>query len=401
MKNLQQKVSIIGQGYVGFPLAIILANSHFKVIGYDKSLDLVKDINNGSSHIEDIKHDQVRKVLKNGNYIATANYIDMQKSSIFIVCVPTPLDQDQKPDLSFLFDAISVISKILEKGNLVIIESTVAPGTTRKIILPKLMNLTGLSESEFHLSFSPERIDPLNPLWNIKNTPKLVSGYTLEALQLSVDFYSNFIDHVVKVNSLEIAETSKLLENTYRLINISFINEMYMFCNQIGIDIHEVINAASTKPYGFTPFYPSIGIGGHCIPVDPVYLAEKFREVNITPKFIDLALQINTEMPVFIVNKAENLLGQLSGKRILVIGISYKPNVADARETPVKKLIDVLTAKGAHVWWHDDLVKVWNGEKSVPLSPNYDLLIVNSRHDYIDLDLLRNIPLISVAQLNK
>jgi UDP-N-acetyl-D-glucosamine dehydrogenase len=380
---------------------VLLANSNFKVVGYDSNLKLVKNINTGLSHIEDISNDQIGEIVRHQSYKATSNYQDMRKSAIYIVCVPTPLNKDKKPDLSYLLDAVDKIAEIIQKGDLVIIESTVAPGTTRNIVLPKLVELSGLSETEFNLSFSPERIDPLNGLWNIKNTPKVVSGYSKSALEIAAEFYSKFIEQVVKVNSLEVAETSKLLENTYRLINISFINEIYMFCDSLNIDIEDVIKAAATKPYGFNAFYPSIGIGGHCIPVDPVYLAEKFREFSITPKFIDLALEINANMPNFIAHKAQNILGNLTGKQIMIIGVAYKPNVADTRETPVKKLIEILKQEGAKVFWHDDLVKEWNGEKSIPITSNCDLAIIHSFHEYINLNNLDEIPIISTSRLHR
>jgi len=399
--SAKTQVSIIGQGYVGFPLAVLLANSNFKVVGYDSNLKLVRNINVGLSHVEDISNDQISEIVQHQSYRATSNYQDMKKSAIYIVCVPTPLNNYKKPDLSYLLDAVDKIAEIIQKGDLVIIESTVAPGTTRNIVLPKLVELSGLSETDFNLSFSPERIDPLNGLWNIKNTPKVVSGYSKSALEVAAEFYSKFIEQVVKVDSLEVAETSKLLENTYRLINISFVNEIYMFCDSLNIDIEDVIKAAATKPYGFNAFYPSIGIGGHCIPVDPVYLAEKFRESGLTPKFIDLALEINANMPNFIAHKAQNILGNLTGKQIMIIGVAYKPNVADTRETPVKKLIEILKQEGAKVFWHDDLVKEWNGEKSIPITSNCDLAIIHSYHEYINLNNLDEIPIISTSRLHR
>ena len=401
MTKTQIKVAIIGQGYVGFPLALLLANSKFNVIGYDTNQELVNRINTGSSHIEGIATQELIRVLQSKRYKASSDYSDMKESSIYIVCVPTPLDQNGKPDLSFLLDAINKIGKCLQKDNLVIIESTIAPGTTRNIVLPKLVEYSGLSETQFNLSFSPERIDPLNKSWNITNTPKVVSGYTDEALNVAANFYSNFIDEIVKVKSLEIAETSKLLENTYRLINISFINEMYMFCEASGVDTQDVIKAAATKPYGFTAFSPSIGIGGHCIPVDPVYLAEKFREFNLVPNFINLALEINAKMSEFIISKAIKRVGSLKGKQVLVIGVAYKPNVSDTRETPAKKLIEGLRREGAEVFWHDNLVGNWNGEKSAPLNDSYDLAILNSFHDYLNLGALKDVPLISMSSISK
>jgi UDP-N-acetyl-D-glucosamine dehydrogenase len=235
----------------------------------------------------------------------------------------------------------------------------------------------------------------MNLHWKIKNTPKIVAGMTSEAKNLAVKFYSEFIDEVIECESIEVAETAKLLENSFRFINISFINELSIFCQKLGINLNEVVNAAATKPYGFMPFYPSIGIGGHCIPVDPLYLANKAREIGAPTRFIDLADQINQEMPGYFVGRSEEKIGGLKGKKVLVIGVSYKPNVADVRETPVEALILGLKNKGAEVFWHDDLVKEWNAEKSVALSNEYDLAIIATPHDYLDLSKLGNVPILN------
>jgi UDP-N-acetyl-D-glucosamine dehydrogenase len=274
-------------------------------------------------------------------------------------------------------------------------ESTVEPGTTREFLLPILEKGSGLNNNQFLLAFSPERIDPLNEVWNLKNTPKVVAGLTEAAKLAAIDFYSKFISKLIPVDSLEVAETSKLLENTFRLVNISFINELSIFCNELGIDINEVIEAASTKPYGFMPFYPSIGVGGHCIPVDPIYLATKAKAIGSPTEFIDLASRVNHEMPEYFVGRAEEILGDLNDKRVLVVGVSYKPNVADVRETPVKDLIKRLVEKGAKVSWHDDLVKKWEGSESVPLSSDYDLAILATPHDGVDLSVLGKTPILN------
>jgi UDP-N-acetyl-D-glucosamine dehydrogenase len=245
------------------------------------------------------------------------------------------------------------------------------------------------------VAFSPERIDPANKLWEVRNTPKLIAGLTDQACEKAIQFYSHFIDRLIKCDSLEIAETSKLLENSFRLINISFINEIAIFCQKLGIDINAVISAAATKPYGFMPFYPSIGVGGHCIPVDPLYLANKAREIGAPTRFIDLADKINQEIPEYFVGRAEEKVGGLQAKKVLVVGVAYKPNVADVRESPVEALITGLKQKGAQVSWHDDLVKEWNGEKSVALSSDFDLAIIATPHDYLDLTKLRNVPILN------
>jgi UDP-N-acetyl-D-glucosamine dehydrogenase len=278
---------------------------------------------------------------------------------------------------------------------LVIIESTIQPGTTRNIVIPILEKESGLSRSQFLVAYSPERIDPANKKWKISNTPKLVAGLTDEAAQKAKSFYSKFIEQVEICDSLEVAETAKLLENSFRLINISFINELAIFCQKIGIDINDVVNAAATKPYGFMPFYPSVGVGGHCIPVDPIYLASAAKEAGAPTRFIELADQINLEMPNYFVGRAHEILGGLKGKKVLVIGVAYKPNVADVRETPVTALITGLEKLGASVSWHDDLVKIWNNQSSVPVTDQYDLAIIATPHDYIQLSKLGNTPVLN------
>ena len=312
-----------------------------------------------------------------------------------MICVPTPLSNDHKPDLSALIRATKTVGKNLRGGSLVIIESTIEPRTCRTTLLPILIQESGLVESAFDLAYSPERIDPTNKNWGITNTPKLVAGLTDNSAKRAEEFYGEFIESIIICSSLEIAETAKLLENTFRLVNISFINELAIFCQKIGIDITEVISAAATKPYGFMPFYPGVGVGGHCIPVDPIYLANAAKLVGAPTRFIELADQVNQEMPGYFVARAEEKIGGLKDKKVLVVGVSYKPNVSDVRETPVETLISGLKKKGAQVSWHDDLVKVWNGEESVALSSDYDLAILATPHDYLNLLKLGNVPILN------
>jgi UDP-N-acetyl-D-glucosamine dehydrogenase len=325
----------------------------------------------------------------------TTDFSVISDADTILICVPTPLSHDKKPDLSNLKSAVISISKYIKKGTLLIIESTVGPGMTRNLIVPLLEKESGLNSADFYIVFSPERIDPANKNWNVENTPKLIAGLTPFAAELAAKFYSNFIETVFLCSSLEIAETAKLLENSFRLINISFVNELSIFCHKLGIEIVEVINAAATKPYGFMPFYPSIGVGGHCIPIDPLYLANKASQIGASAKLIELASDINEEMPEYFVGRAEEKIGGLKGKTVLVIGVSYKPNVADVRETPVGTLIFGLKNKGAQVFWHDDLVEEWNGEKSVVLSNKYDLAIIATPHDYLDLTKLGDVPVLN------
>jgi UDP-N-acetyl-D-glucosamine dehydrogenase len=277
----------------------------------------------------------------------------------------------------------------------VIIESTIQPGTTRDILIPILERVSGLSRDKFFTAYSPERIDPRNSQWNIKNTPKLVAGLDEPSAAIASDFYRSFVDHVEVSGSLEIAETAKLLENSFRLINISFVNELAIFCQKLGINVLDVVSAAATKPYGFMPFYPGIGVGGHCIPVDPLYLAQKAREIGVSSKLIDLADEINLNMPKYFVARAEQKLGGLKDKRVIVVGLAYKPNVTDVRETPVQALIQGLRQKGAIVVWHDDLVKEWKGERSTSLSDIYDLAILATFHDNVNLTKLGNVDILS------
>ena len=392
---MNKKVVVIGQGYVGLPLAIYAARANYLVIGLDIDIQKIDKLNSGQSTTDDIESIEVKSIVQSKNYRASNNFLEVSNAEIVLICVPTPLDINNKPDLNLLRAATKSVGQNLSKETLVIIESTVAPGTTRDIIVPLLEKESNLSSNDFLIAFSPERIDPRNKIWNIKNTPKLVAGLTDDACNKAIDFYSKFIDKVTKCESIEIAETAKLLENSFRLVNISFINELAIFCQKLGIDVIDVIDAASTKPYGFMPFYPSIGVGGHCIPVDPIYLANKAREIGAPTRFIDLADQINREMPEYFVGRAEEKLGGLKGKKILVVGVSYKPNVSDVRETPAEALIVGLKKEGAQVYWHDDLVKEWNGEKTVALSNQYDLAIMATPHDYIDLTKLGNIPVLN------
>ena len=389
------KITVIGQGYVGLPLAITSSQTGFTVYGLDNNDQKVAVLKSGKSIIEDLSDEVIKKSVASKHYLPTTDQSVISDSEIVLICVPTPLDSSHKPDLIALVSAIATVGKNLKPGALVIVESTIEPGTCRNILLPILLKESGLKIGDFELAYSPERIDPTNKKWGISNTPKLVAGLTDNAAKQANKFYGQFIDSITICSSLEIAETAKLLENSFRLVNISFINELAIFCQKVGIDISEVISAAATKPYGFMPFYPSVGVGGHCIPVDPIYLANAAKAVGAPSRFIELADQINQEMPRYFVGRAEKKLGGLKNKRVLVVGVSYKPNVADVRESPVEALIAGLKHKGAQVSWHDELVKEWNGENSVALSSDYDLAIIATPHDYLDLTKLGNVPILN------
>jgi len=392
---MKDSVSVVGLGYVGLPLAVAAAKSGYKVTGIDLDEIKVSEINKGISQIEDINNVELSDLVKTGKIKAESNYTSIEDAEIVAICVPTPLLENKLPDLSYLESAAKSIKGKLTEKSLLILESTVAPGTTREFLASLLEFDFNKPEKNFKLAFSPERIDPMNLNWTIKNTPKIVAGLTCESKNLAVQFYSRFIDEVIECESVEVAETAKLLENSFRFINISFINELSIYCQKLGININDVVKAAATKPYGFMPFYPSIGVGGHCIPVDPIYLSNAGKKFGASTRFIDLADQINQEMPGYFVGQAEEKLGGLRNKKVLVVGVAYKSNVADIRESPVKSLIAGLKEKGAQVFWHDDLVKEWNGEKSVNLSSNFDLAIIATPHKNLDLTKLGSVPILN------
>ena len=341
-KNFQSKlsitISVIGLGYVGLPLAISAAQSGYEVYGIDVDLVKVESIRSGKSPVEDISDPEIQNAVS-GKLKVGSDFSPVEGSSIVVICVPTPLDENRKPDLSLIDAGVKSFAKHLKKSTLVILESTVQPGTTRDYLVSLISKHSALTPSDFNVAYSPERIDPANKKWNLKNTPKIVAGLNPIATKQTKDFYAKFVDNIIECESPEVAELAKLLENTFRYVNISFINELSIFCRSFGVDVNQVIAAASTKPYGFMPFYPSIGVGGHCIPVDPLYLSDKARTMGVQSKFIDLADEINMQMPNFFVKIANERIGGLQGKKVLVIGVSYKPNVADVRETPVESLI--------------------------------------------------------------
>ena len=389
-----KKLAVLGQGYVGLPLAISAAENGYQVLGYDTSDSLIAKLNKGISSVEDIENERLNQAIGSGKYKASSKLEDMYGFDVFVICVPTPINHKAKPDLSYVINATKTIAKCVDQESLVILESTVAPGTTRDVVGGLLSKSASIDQHDLNLAYSPERTDPRNLQWNLKNTPKLISGINSKSRDKAVEFYSKFVDNLVKCDSLEVAETAKLLENSFRLVNISFINEMSQFCRNLGIDINDVINSAATKPYGFMPFYPSIGIGGHCIPVDPVYLSLAAHNIKSPIKSIDLATEINKKLPRYFAKKAQEKLGRLKNKKILVIGIAYKSNISDVRETPVKALINELRDKGAKVFWNDELVRVWNNEESSEVSTDYDLAIIATRHSYVDLSKLGDTPIL-------
>jgi len=382
---VQRTVAVVGQGYVGLPLALAAAKAGFIVIGLDNNSDKILNLQNFISGIEGVASDELKKISSQGNYFATVDFSKLADAKIILICVPTPLGENGKPDLKSLITATTHVARNMSRGTLVIVESTVAPGTIRNTIAPLIKNVSKFEDQDFKVAFSPERVDPLNKTWGIENTPKLLSALSEDGYRLAFDFYSKFVKTVIKCDSVEIAETAKLLENSFRLVNISLINEIAMFCRKMNIEISQVIEAAATKPFGFMPFFPSIGVGGHCIPVDPIYLLEKANQIHTPITMIERAATVNSELSQYFVQLAEMKLGSLIGKRILVIGISYKPNVRDVRESPAIKLIKELRSLGALVFWHDNLVQRWNEEVSTDLHENFDLAIVATNHEDLNL----------------
>lgn len=393
---MDTKIGVIGLGYVGLPLAIAASAAKYEVIGFDTNKVKLNLINQGISPIEDISDNEIQSSLKKG-FKVSSDFSLIQNLHVVIICVPTPLNEIREPDLSFIENCTKSFAKYLQKKTLIILESTVQPGTTREFLIPLIAENSKFNTSDFDFAYSPERIDPGNNKWKLKNTPKIVAGINLDSTKRAKNFYSKFVDSVFDFDSLEVAELSKLLENTFRFINISFINEFTIFCRKFGVDINQIITAASTKPYGFMPFYPSLGVGGHCIPIDPLYLSEKAREIGVKTKFIDLADEVNHQLVDIFIDLAENMVGELENKSILVIGLAFKPNIKDVRESRSCALIFGLRAKGATVYWHDDLVQEWNGEKTSALSKNYDLAILATKHDYLNTQDLGNTPIIDTG----
>jgi UDP-N-acetyl-D-glucosamine dehydrogenase len=389
-----RQIAVVGLGYVGLPLAIGAASKGYKVIGIDVNSKLLSDLSSDFVTSSNESPNLSTKLNSTLQIEFTSDFGKIKEVEVVLVCVPTPLDKSRNPDLGYVISALKSIAPNLSPQTLVILESTVAPGTTRNIVTPILQEYSTLKANDIHVAFSPERTDPNNPTWDLANTPKLVAGLSDKATQLAIDFYSKFVTTIVRCNSVEVAETAKLLENSYRLVNISLINEISAFCHEIGVDVLEVIKAASTKPYGYAPFYPGVGAGGHCIPVDPVYLLSKAKELGVTLKSIQSATEINSRIPTYYVERATKILGKLEAKRILIIGVSYKKNISDTRETPVAELIQLLSEKGAEVEWHDEFVREWNHSKSVPLSSNYDLAILATPHDGLDLSKVGNVQIL-------
>ena len=395
------KVSIIGQGYVGLTISVFAADHH-KVVGFDKNQGVVDELNKGKSHIEGVESSDLARHIASGSYRATTDAIDITGSEVVVIAVPTPLTKDRKPDLAFVEAACKTIGENLKTPALSINESTSFPGTVRNLIKPEIEKYSAGSIAHMY-AVSPERVDPGRTDWDQKNTPRLYAGLTADASRAVREFYSTFCDNLVEVSSPEVAESAKLFENTFRQVNIALVNEFAQIAHALGISVYETLDAAATKPYGFMKFLPSAGVGGHCIPVDPSYLADTAARVGVPATFIERANEVNLEMAKYVVDRvAADNGGSLKGKSVQVVGVAYKPNVADVRETPAELVIEELKKAGASVTWSDDLVGTWMGEPSTPLGGS-DIAVVVTLHSVTDAaSVLKSAPYVfdTTGQVN-
>ncbi len=437
------KCAIIGLGYVGLPLLIEFARAGYDVIGVDIDKEKIDLINSGQSYIQDVSTEELKRIVDSGRVKATTDYSKLKKADVISICVPTPLRKSKSPDISYIVDACSKIAKYLRSGQLIILESTTYPGSTEEIVLPiftrkfKIDEYTDICEGkilseadsiiagkrgkrkavsdgagngekecvlevgkDFFLAFSPERVDPGNPDYKTKDIPKVIGGFTPACTEVSADFYQRIFPKVVPVSSTRSAEMVKLLENTFRSVNIALANEMSLMCDSLGVDVWEVINAAATKPFGFMPFYPGPGLGGHCIPIDPLYLTWKARLHGVEPKFVELASEVNQKMPRYITLKMQDALNKegksLKGSKIIVVGVAYKRNVSDVRESPSLDIIKILENKGADVSYYDPYVPQINSEGRDMVSvefvkntfKNADGIIIATDHSDIDYRMI-------------
>jgi len=405
IKKREGRVVVVGIGYVGLPLVVEFARAGFSVVGYDKDSRKVDLLGKGVSYIEDISTEVLSGLVKQGRLTASTDESVLDRADAVIVCVPTPLNKTKEPDISFIVNATEAITRHLHPGMCVVLESTTYPGTTRELVAPMLERAGAKIGETLYLAFSPERVDPSNKTWGTKNTPKVIGGSTPKCLEICKLLYEQIIDKVVPVSSPDAAEMVKLLENTFRAVNIGLVNEVAIMCNKLGLNVWEVIEAAATKPFGFMKFTPGPGLGGHCIPIDPLYLSWKLRAVKYTAQFIELADDINSSMPAYVVSRAADILNDrgraVKGSKILIVGVAYKKDVTDMRESPAIDVIELLDRKGAFVEYIDPFVPVFREGhldlKSQPMdidASKYDLGIVVT--DHTDFDYARLIRMLPV-----
>ena len=397
LHNRSAKVGVIGMGYVGLPLAVEFAHAGYTVVGLDVLPDKVDKLNAGISYIPDVPTDELAPLVKAGKMRATTSYDDLRDADAVSICVPTPLRKTKDPDMSYVIAAADEVAKVCHPGMLVVLESTTYPGTTEEVIVPRLLN-NGLTVGEnVFVAFSPERVDPGNPTYGVRNTPKVVGGVTPACVEVVTALYELAVNRVVPVSSPTAAEMVKLLENTFRAVNIGLVNEMALMCQRLGLDVWEVIEAAKSKPFGFLAFYPGPGLGGHCIPIDPLYLSWKLRALNYTARFIELASEINTSMPYHVVKMVMEALNEegkaLRGARVGILGMAYKRDIDDVRESPALDVHELLEEKGAIVSFNDPYVPSvrLSGERvarSVELSPEWlaaqDCVVIVTDHSAYD-----------------
>ncbi|MFH1846957.1 MAG: nucleotide sugar dehydrogenase [Candidatus Omnitrophota bacterium] len=400
IKGRNAVVTIVGLGYVGLPIALEFCKKGFIVKGLDNNTRRIEKLRKKISYIDDISSEEIVEILKKGTFDVTTDEKVLNKSDVIILCVPTPLRKVKEPDMSYLIYASRSLRKYLRSGQLVIVESTTYPGTTREVILTELEKSGYKLDEDFFLAFSPERIDPGNPRYGLVNIPKVIGGLTKLSTDLGKLLYSQILKNVVPVSSAETAEVTKLLENTFRIVNIGLINEFAMLCSRLNIDVWEVIKAAGTKPFGFMPFYPGPGIGGHCIPADPMYLSWKARKVGFETKMVDLAAWTNRRMPEYVVERTVNFLKdqkkKLSLGKVLIVGVSYKKDVNDLRESPALEIIKGLKKKKINIAYHDDHIPYINVHgikmKSRKLTPReirkHDIVLVIADHSYLDYKMI-------------
>jgi UDP-N-acetyl-D-glucosamine dehydrogenase len=401
-QNRSAAFGVIGLGYVGLPLAVELASAGYRVVGFDVSGDVVSAINTGKSHVQDVPSDRLAPLVESGKLEATREMARLGEVDVISICVPTPLSKTKDPDISFVMAAVEAVSQAARPGQAIVLESTTYPGSTRELLVPRLQGRGFRVGEDVFVAFSPERVDPGNPTWQTKNTPKVVGGVTEACQRVTLALYEPVFDMLVPVSSPEAAELVKLLENTFRSINIGLVNEMAIVCDKLGVDVWEVIEAAATKPFGFMKFTPGPGLGGHCIPIDPHYLAWKMRGLDYRTRFIDVASEVNSEMPAFWVGKVAEQLNadakSVRGSKILVLGVAYKKDIDDVRESPAVDILRLLQQQGADVVYHDPYVPELREDnvsaRSVALSSeevaSADCVVIVTDHSNLDYDLLRS-----------
>jgi len=404
-KIIQHKarIGVIGLGYVGLPLAVEFGKAGFNVEGIEINREKVEMISRGKCYIKDIPERELQELVKSNRLEATSDFSALKGVDAVSICVPTPLRKTRDPDISHIISAVREVAKYLHPEQLVILESTTYPGTTREVILPRLEARNLRVGRDFFLAFSPERVDPGNKIYTISNTPKIVGGITKKCTNIAVTLYEQIINEVVAVSSTESAEMVKLLENTFRIVNVGLVNEIALICDRLKLDTWEVIDAAATKPFGFMPFYPGPGLGGHCVPVDPHYLSWKLKALNFYARFIELAGEINTKMPEFLVGKIDAALNErrksIKGSKILVLGVAYKSNVSDTRESPALDVIRLLKEKGGKVVYNDPYVPQVEGLKSIRLTKDslrnaHCVVITTAHNDYDYKQIVENARLV-------